>query len=215
MWVLGWQKEYYSLWQVDTPSSQCPRQLSISPISSRSLKLPLLLWHQLVGFHREILGHWPSFISWLVLLPEKWPPFDGIHNGLIQMEGTWGALAGSTASFLPTPHHLCTSGLGHPQKTQPSRSWGQVPGSHCLLESEYLTGSFKVAHVFKITVAPQRLISYWLTPRAEKADVIMCWELAVKWIGIEQLKYLFSFEYWNDSCAACILRVWLWGLGHK
>lgn len=89
---------------------------------------PTMFWHHLMGFHMGILGHCLSFISALGLLLEKRSPFDGIHNGLIQMEGTWGALAGSTASLLSTPHHLCSTGLGHPQETQSSRSWGQAPG---------------------------------------------------------------------------------------
>lgn len=119
-----------------------PRQFPIPAIYSKYLKsflFPHHFWHHMMN--SEISGHWPSFIS--SLLSQKRPPFNGIHNGLIQMEGTWGVFAGSTAAFLSIPHHLCSSGLGHPQKIQPSRSLSQAPGPwpvpghpYCLLESE-------------------------------------------------------------------------------
>lgn len=104
-------------------------QFPIPTIYSQFLKsflFPLHFLRQLMD--REILRHWTSFISMFCLLFEKRPLFNGIHNGLIQMEGTWGVFAGSTAAFLSTPHHLCSSGLGHPQKIQPNRSLGQAPG---------------------------------------------------------------------------------------
>lgn len=84
-----------------------PRQFPISPIYKQSFESSLFphffgttLWVFIVVDH-PLYRAWPA--------PWKRPPFDGIHSGLIQMEDTWGALAGSTASFLSTPHHLCTS----------------------------------------------------------------------------------------------------------
>lgn len=161
-----------------------------------------------MGFH----SCWPSFISGLACSLKKasirWDPQwinpNGRYLGCFSREHCLFPLDStpSVHQWLgPSSENLAKQEL-KPSTRTTARAW--APQS--LLHSEYLIGSLKPAGALKITVVPQRLISYWLTPRAEKAYAITYWVLAVKWIGIEELKSFGSLEYWNDSCAALIQK---------